>query len=276
MLIPSTTVLKEQIVRVMAATAGMTANEIQAQMAQEYQRYTIQGVYKELRNLQADTVVVKSGAKYSLNLTWIINLISLTDLMFDSHIGHLSDTQFIPPGKSKCTWNITTIPRANGFWTQLMFSLLETSTSKKFYQWIPHPWFHLLSHHAMVGFQEAVRIGGYKIYSSVGGTTYLDRLFAEQTFLESQFYEISYAEGPFEGLYDTYYSLLDDYLITIKLDSDLASRLHNLFQAVEGPRTFDVSRTTQVLNQPGRISVSLERGTAKSGRIKKLLLDFFA
>ena len=275
MLYSNTKNLKERIIRILAEHAALNANELRALLLRQQFAVTVQGVYKELRNLGRDAVITKIGKYYSLSLTWILNISALTDKMFDSHLETLPEATVSLATKSKKTWKFSNIQKLNDYWTQLMFLLLQRSQSKVFYQWIPWVWFELLGVGRSITFQEAVKIGGYKIRTILRDHSYIESRFSEHIKISGGSYSVTSSLSPFHNLLTTFYSLLDEYLITVQIDNTLMLALKDLFETTTNASELSSGKVQQVLSLKGQYTISLEHGTKKAKQVRKAMVEYF-
>ena len=275
MLYPTATSLRERIIRVLAVRASQGADEIWATLNRNQQPVSIQGVYKELRNLQRDLVVVKASGRFDLNLAWILNLVALTDQMFDSHLERLAANAVAAPQKKRQRWQFTTLQSMNEYWGQLMFMLLQQPGPKPFYQWIPRPWFHILHPRSADGFCDAMEIGDYRIKTIVTGETFLEREFVRSLSKVKDRYVVAHAESPFHELVDTSYSLIGDSLITVKVSQGFARELHEFFEVITEASTDQLSKLQQFLHQRGDFSLYLEHGSARVREVRRKMVEYF-
>ena len=82
MLLSSPLALDDHLVMLLAKQQSATAKQLQVELEKKTGRFTIQGIYKELNKLQQSGVVIRQSGRYSLSLSWILNLTELADEMF--------------------------------------------------------------------------------------------------------------------------------------------------------------------------------------------------
>jgi hypothetical protein len=275
MLLPTTTNLKELLVRELSFSSRATAYELQRRITKRHRRYTIQGIYKELRNLQKDAVITKTGEQYALSLPWILNTMNLTEQMFETHLRRLPIQSLLPPGKKKARWRFENLIKLQDFWIEIIFILFQHSKAKFMYQWIPHPWFQLLQHEKSRNFFEAMKVGNFEMKTILGGDQYLDKEFARLSHSVDVKYRYSYAPGPFNAQQNSYYEQIDDFLLTVSLDADTGRRIEDLYQGVTERNNVLLRTAARILNEPCRATLTLEQGTPRVRQVNKKFAEYF-
>lgn len=274
MLQSSSTALRELIIMELAKHSSIEVAAFQQALERRNLKFTRQGIYKELRGLEKSGVVFRHQGRYGLLLTWILSLVNLADEMYDTHIEGLSIDSLFGEGRRKETWCFHDTLRLQDFWTQIIFLLYKDSSTKLMRQWIPHPWFSLAQHEKSWQFFEAMKIGGYRMQSIVGGDSYLDHEYSSSVPLGDA-YQCCFAESPFHEERSRYYGLIDDFLITVDLDEEMTARIEALFSAVKSAADLSPSSVVNLFASPGDHRLSLERGTRNVARVRRMFDGYF-
>jgi len=70
--------LSERVISVLTEKPFIGVSELSTAVEVRFgQRYTEQAFHKTLRKLQLDSVVVKTGTRYGLNMSWVSSFVSL-------------------------------------------------------------------------------------------------------------------------------------------------------------------------------------------------------
>ena len=174
MLLSSQQNLEDFIVRSLAKKTSASVAELVDHIAQTYRPYSNAALYKELRKLQEQGVVVRRKDQLSLSLSWVLNFVEFSDGMYDTHIASPSAGDILPsPGESK-SFTFSTLAKVDDFWVHAMLIMLQHSETKRLFQWIPHPWFYLVNSHKSFPFHKALRAYGARVDNIVGGNTFLE------------------------------------------------------------------------------------------------------
>ena len=273
MLLSSPQALDDHLVMLLARKRSATAAELQLALSEQYGKFTIQGIYKELNKLQAAGVIVRQHGRYGLNLAWILNLAELADTMFETQTSGADGFGILPETQEKTTFVFRRLAHVDDFWIHALLMLLEKSESGVLYQWIPHPWFHLIHGQKSKPLHNALKVSGFKAKSIIGGSSYLDRY--SETYTMKGTYEFFYAPGPFADEPRRYYSVTDRHLFTVTLDKTVAENLDAIYANVSSPKDFDSVSAINLLNRPGTIRVTIDQRPANVRRIRKKFLAYF-
>jgi len=274
MLQSNSTSLRELIIMELAKCSSIEVSVFQKMLERRNLKFTRQAIYKELRNLEKSGVVFRHEGKYGLLLTWILSLVTLADDMYDTHIDGLSIDSLFGEGRRKETWSFRDTLKLQYFWTQVIFLLYKDSSSKLMRQWIPHPWFSLAQREKSLQFFDAIRIGGYRMKSIIGGTTYLDYEYSRSVNLGDA-YQCFFGESPLHEERSRYYGVIDDFLITVEFDAGMTTRIEQLFGNVKGANEVSPSSIVSLFASPGSHKLSLEHGTRNAARIRRIFDEYF-
>ena len=276
MLLPTTTVLRELIIRELAAATSLSAPALGQALERRGHSFTKQAVYKELRYLESQGVVARSRGTYSLSITWVLMLVSLTDQMYESYIEKLPLETILPAPQKKIRWQFRSLLRLLDFWTQVIFLLFQRSPSRMFYEWVPHPWFVLVQREKTLSlFLEAIRIGKFQVRAIIGGTTFLDRAFADASEMPKDLYRCAFAESSFHSQRGNYIGTLDEFLIVAEIDSNAVARIEELYDTVHSPADLTPQRLGHLFNTPGKFSLVLENDTPRARKTAREFRDYF-
>jgi hypothetical protein len=234
---------------------------------------TQRAVFKELAKLVDEGVLVRVKGRYAIKVTWILELLQLSeDLTKQSLHPDGLDLQ-IPPSGNKLRWRFRDLRRMDAFWVQLIFVLFSISSSKRMYVWCPHFWFHLLDLKKELQAMCAMQKGGNKHYLIIGADTFVDRL--PTRYWNKKVYEWSYATGPFEGENRRYLDVIDDFVLRVSFSNEFVIRLNSLCNAIQGERDLASADLKRFFDQPSLVTLTLENCSKKANRLRNKFQDFF-
>ncbi len=258
---------------ILAKRPNLSADQLLRLSAQQKKTFTIQAVYKELRSLQQEGVIYKQGQRYSISLSWIINLLEQGEQMLATYSAQKAEQSLLPGAGEKITFIFSKLSHVDDFWINILFVMLKQSEKRILYQWLPHPWFHLIHSHKSWPLHKALKRAGYKVLSIIGDTTFLDENSRKITTKGA--YEFYYGRGPFTESRANYFSVTDRYLFTLKLDAGTVRRLDELYSSVKAFSDFSVDKVMRAVDTPGRYVVTLENGTKQMAKVLKRFLTYF-
>jgi len=72
-----------------------------------------------------------------------------------------------------------------------------------------------------------------------------------------------------------YFDVIDDFILTVTLDSVTTIRIGEIFAKVKGPKDFHLLREFDDIRVKARINLTLERNQKKASRLRRQCADFF-
>lgn len=253
MLLANNEKVTEMTVKLLGRHPHLTVSELFGLLQQRRHNCSIKAVYKVLNQLEASGVVLRLHRKYSLKLSWISQMLTLLEGMFERTVKDFGQHDLLSANRQ--TWRFNNLTRFNAFWTQVMLFLLTKSESKVLYDWVPHPWFYLIQPKVEGQFLNTLERLRVRTYRVVGGESYLDRLptaYWKQTAGATVF-----ASHAFVGARSQYYVIIDDYVLITVLDSKTVTRIEKLYREVDSAFKLDPPRINQVLDAPATIKFRL-------------------
>jgi hypothetical protein len=263
----------DAIVSLFLIERELTALSLRSLISERYFPVSLRAVYKELGKLLEQGIVIKVRDYYSLSVTWILNLIKLSEQLYTTSVSKKPRVTKLPAEGEKLVWKFHDLQHLDRFWIQLLFLLFEHSTSRTMFVWVPYFWFDLVHLSKDLEAQEAMKVAKNKMYMILGSRTFLDRL--PTKYWSREVYEWSYAEGPFEDERSTYYDVIDDWILTVRLQDSTTREIHAFFQKIKS-RT-DLVRVPEFesIKIDAPAVVTLQRSKMKAAKFHAKFADFF-
>ena len=273
MILQSNEQLEHLIVKLLAQKPNLTAGEIQKRIEKkENAAYSIQGIYKELRKLQNEGVAVKVKNRFSLRIPWALDFMALADIMSQTYLNPQALLYLLPEKGRKFRWKFTSLLRTNDFWSQILLVMFQKSSTKKLFGSQMHPWWHLAQPQLEAQYVKSVgRVGG-TLYIIIYGRTHLDRL-AEPFWKEHVVY--SFGHNPFNLPLNVYITMMDDYIVTITIDSETARRMEALYNGAKRADVFDFEEVMRFFNHKAKAVCQIENNPKKAAIWRKKFSRFF-
>ena len=174
--------------------------------------------------------------------------------------------------ESKASYPFNDFRRLDLFWIQLMMTLQQVYPKEPLFVWCPYQWFYLLHGYAISQFYSASEITGAKRYHIIGNDSFLGRK-AIETLPKNGKY--SFSLSPFSEEIGTYYTLIANYIITVKLDLESTKRIANLFETVKSEKDLKNSNLNQVFGPRIKAKLVLEKNELKARKLKSKFEEFF-
>ncbi len=265
--------LEDEIVSCLAMHGVMTAAEIQAEIRRSSGRGTIQAVHQELRKLMRMDIVFKLHRRYALRMSWVIELIDLSQKMFDQLTKPESVAFALPEPNSFREWAFSTLHHSISFYTQLGLVLMRRSESKQIFESAPHVWYHLAHPHAEGKFLSALKRFSVRYFFAVGNDTPLSRSYQRLTGRETT---LKLGQFPLrESLRDAYLIVIDDFIATLRVAPRLKEKIERLFQTTGAPENLSYADLSSIFHEKHTIRLRLERSKEKTRVLRSSFRRFF-
>lgn len=221
---------------------------------------SVQGVYRALRKLQSEGVVVKDGENYTIRIAWVLDMGMFIKNVEDKYLQSQYFKNLINiPNKEKVTWNFTSIFKLNDFWSQLAGAVVEASSEKILFNYHPHPWFYLIQTFQEYQYIKTSSSHLKKRYTIVGGQEYLDH----------------WVEKFWQGLNIEYYfapkqkwltqdrtlniGMADDFIWYVRCDENITKEIDNLYGKVKTPAELDIHEVMSIFQKKIKGKIIFQR-----------------
>ena len=253
-----------------------TVSQVLEELKRRKLKPTIQGIYRVLRKLQIEGIVVKERENYTIRIPWILDLGDFVKNVEDKYLKSAYFKNLIPKKeKEKLSWNFTSIFKLNDFWSQLAIVLIENSKEKILLNYHPHPWFYLIQSHQEYQYIKTSSEYLKKRYTVIGGREYLDN-WAIQFW---QRLNIEYFLAPREKWLTQdrtkNISIIDDCLLIIKYDKNIADEIDSLYKKVKGPDQLNAQEVLSVFQTRIKGKIILQKNAKTTNLYKKKFEKLF-
>ncbi len=264
--------LEELLVLGLIERPGASAKELNQWLSEHGNKYSLRGIYKELTKLSGQGIVFKTGESYSIHLAWIMQLLALGDRAFESYTQSPYLLETLRSGATKQVERFSDLRKLDRLWTQLILALHTLHRGKTMCFWCPYQWFYLTQLFAVKQFYQAIDLAGHKRLHIIGTDTFLGRRALKDLPKHGKY---SFAESPFHRERSTYYTVIGDMVLTVKLDTQTTDRLDELFSAIQSERDINPSDLETFFRRRVRATLTCERDEVKAERLKKKFRAFF-
>lgn len=263
----------DSIVAALAVRPGMDVAGVQRQLRDSGMKLSRPQLFRELHELQSGGVIVNIKGQYHLSLAWVTEIIHFAD-MIDVHYREGSQlSRLLPDDTRRRRWKFFEYCRLSNFWNHLRLALINETGASEMFEWLPHPWQHLIHHEKALLFYKAVGRSGCRLKRIVGNSSYLDRLHVGTW--PTQSVDYFFGDSPFADLKNTSIDVIGDYVLEVTIVGKTFSQLEDLYRQVKGKGSLKFERVTSLLYEKGKFSVSLERNQRKAERLRCQFVDFF-
>lgn len=269
MLLPNQHLLKTQIIDLFRKTPHLSATEIHRQLQTPC---SLQAVYKELRSLMAENILQKVKTTYVLNAQWAIHLQAYAHALTQSCF---SDDAGIPLliRKKRQSWKFSNIFEMDDFWGHIFLYLARQCKKKHILTWNPYLFFVLFKNKNEQQFLNSLRLAGKQFTVIVGPDHFLNRWASK----DYDKYKVLYrfTSDIFMNEMDTYYSIFDEHVITMRLAPETFQKLHDLYNNTESFKDFAMSDFSMFFTQQGHCTLTVEHSHEKANRLRRKFSRYF-
>lgn len=267
--------LEEQVITCLAEKPGITAQQLSQALDTLGRNYTIQAVYQELRKLEKGGVVVKNGKLYSLRFLWIKSLLEFSQSALNRYISSNAILAELPSPGKKVKWTFNDLQSLLNFWTDLTFVLLRVVpvAERTLFERVEHIWFHTANPLNESNFVREMKREHVKYVLVSAGKTFLDRGY--EAILKQL--QAHYALGrlDFPSKENQYLSLVDDYVINVRLSKKLNQEIYDTYQTITSQSQLSPHRILQFAATRGACSLELVRDAELARRERRKFELFF-
>jgi len=272
MIFQSKITLENLITQYISINPAKTANEIHEYLLTEKHSYTLQGVYKELKKLDKEGILLKVDKKFSLRLPWALEFTSLAQKIEQAYLSPKYKA-LLPEDNKKEIWHFDNLFKLNDLWAQILLALVEQSKEKVILGWNPHTWFHLAESKEEERYLKSLELSNAKLYLIIGGNHYLDK-WAEK-YLKKDYIKYSFGKSGFQEERSKYINIVGDYVLTVKLDQDITDTIEYLYETTPSEERMNISQIVSIFNKKVKASIWLEKDNEKAQLIRGRFERFF-
>ncbi len=233
---------------------------------------TVQAVYKELRKLRLEDIVIDKKQQLSLTLWYIHEQLSEwnnTNRLYNQKYD-LSRVFDIQRGK-RLSFSFNSLVELDGFWTQ-SYLFLERIIPETIptYACIPHDWFYYsrpTSDERWTNAQSRIQ------RLVVTHPAKLDFLVLKHR--RKQGYQFTPNVNPFKQSEITYYTLIGDWLFEVELDKRIGKILNDFIASTESLEVIDQNKLEELLSAKGKFTLKVQHTPKKAELFTKKLAKYF-
>lgn len=261
MLLSSNETLSELFVRLLVEPR--TAAQLTLHKDVSRRGVTIQAIYKALRLLVAEGIVVKHKEVYSTSTEWLTELATLSG----------QTTIFTPPPGETVRYSFSSFSQVDSYWKHVAGHLPVTDPGVPFFAYLPHNFWHYIENRTTSEerFYATFNTTKTSTYIVHGGTTAGD--LADKRLFRGPFVNINTITykrfTPTEHL-----AIMGDFVTTTKVSPKTARAIHDLYTScIVADLTPSIK---DILTRPTRITITLENNHTKANELRAYLAkDFF-
>lgn len=257
--------LEDTVVRHLANNGASSVSDIHLSLKASGSSKGIPAIYKTLRNLIKNQVVVHRHGSYQLSHTWLFEVAEFIQEALNTPLSDQSSI-YLPTSGGQFSWRYSDLRTLNVFASHLITSIAHTVPGGTLYAWSPHPWFNLAQDNHEKIYHHTLKQYQIKTLRIIGGDTPLDNLIikklrspthvtvslGDKTFLPRQHYVV----------------LIGGYIITMKLTRATAETIDSLFMRTKSIEQMDIRLFQAIFkNMKNSSQLHIENDADKSAKL---------
>ena len=238
----------------------------------ESEKVTVQAVYKEIRKLVQDEVVLDKQKKLSLTLPFIEGEYRRWKQVREHYTNQVSFDDFLqlPKGKN-LSFTFSNIIDLDLFWTQA-FIILERILPEDIprYSIVPHDWFsYARSSTDDVWTNNKMHSQRLIITHPAEADWQIARL------RKTQGYEFTGGENPLKLRETEYVTLVGDWVFEVEFDKVVAKELNDYIWSLKNVKNVDQAKMDALMKRKGSFKLKLSNNSKKAREMAQKAKKFF-
>ena len=237
---------------------------------------TKQAVYKSLRNLKKNEIIVKTKDEVALSSVWLKKLLAFienTARHYKTNKNPGSDFLSLKNGEKIVYW-FKNFEATDLFWAHAFDVLTDTTNNNQpIFIYNPHEWFLLARPESEVFLFESLRKNNRKLFLIAGNQDMLD-IEAKKYFDNTITNYYASAEKLFDQ--DNYYvNIFNDYLIEVWLDPKISNLIDKFYKKTTSFNEAAKNELLKIIRTKGRNKLVIYRNERKAKKIKNIFKKVF-
>lgn len=251
--------LEERFIRYLLEK-DQTVKGLRKYLADEGRKVTIQGVYKALRLLVAEEVVIKRGTLYSLSEEWrnrTIDTLSKSNNRFELAEGE------------RISFDLASLVHLDQQWKNVVLPLHEAYPTAPVFFYNPHEiWIHLNDSRKE---SEQIYFKSFKenkahAFCLIGGATVQDQSLKRE--LQNEYVQVFIGVEHFSKT--DYPTIFGDYIITTRISPRLADEIEECYMSSSDTVSLEV-KLQKIGIEKKKVRLIIERDREKAKKLRKKL-----
>ena len=254
--------LDETVSRILM-TEQKTAKELFSHSEIKKHNVSIQSLYKSLKRLTSQEVIIKHKKEYQINSEWRA---SLREVVSAGEVFDLRDGD-------KVRYSFASFAQVDMFWKNIIASIPAKHLDQPPFYYLPHNfWIHIPERAQSEAlyyahFEKDMKDG----YMVIGSETTEDK--ADRKKLQNKYLRVNTIT--YSSMKDNaHISILGEYITTTLIDKKISKQIDNLYKKHDGIDLYE--KLLLIFSKKCSIKIVLERSSRKSKKLRKILSkDFY-
>jgi len=268
--------LAELIIRELSKRPRMELAELIALVSPRLSKpITLQAWYKTLQKLTKDGVIVKVGKRYSLNASWLAQILHWAGVIDRVYIDQEVWPVIELPTKAnqKIVYRFRNPIDLDTFWGHLLVHIASQKKGVKVYAYNPHFWFYLGHGHVEERYNKSMIEFKAHSYIIVGSDSFLDKWNAK--FFPKKYFSYWLSPKPLYPDNSRALNYIGGYFLEIKLHKDTAQKIHELFSRVKNLSDVSQIELISIFQRKALCTLTVSLASGKDEAFKRKIARHF-
>lgn len=243
----------------------LSVHEIQAYLIIKNTHVTVQGIYKALRELISEDVIVKHQKTYAVSTIWRDKINQLTSTR---------DYSFKLSPNEKVSYTFNKLEYIDAFWKHSLNDLDKEVGDCPTFDFCPHNFWLFVPgrYESEIEYVTSFLIKKMYFFSIIGGTTKYDQ---ERKKEYTHEYHKIHLDTSIDFNRRDHITVMGPYIITIRISLNLAKQTDELYDSKLDQESFQNS-LRKAFKKPGTILMTIEHKQQKAKKLRKRIAkDFY-
>jgi hypothetical protein len=225
---------------------------------------TIQGIYKALRELIAENIILKQGKKYIVNNKWRDEAEKLIT----------QRRRFILREGEIISYKFKKIENTDAFWKNIFSDISFEIKKFPVFHFVPHHFWILIKERSQSELEYYAKLNEEEIngYTLIGGETNFDS--KAKKILTSKYHQL-HADSQVSLNRRDHTSVLGNYIVTTRLSNSLANAIDILYKKSKTEEELKIE-LEKVFKKSGSISIIIKYNMDRAKKLRKTIAkDFY-
>jgi hypothetical protein len=236
-----------------------TVLQLQENLTKHQAPATLQGIYKALRELITEDIVVKQKQVYSINNIWRERTADL----------FMKRSRFaLSPGE-QVTYRFKKLEHLDAFWKHTLTDIEYEFEHFPIFHFTPHQFWPFVPgrRKSEEEYYKGLQRHATQVHSVVGGNTFIDKLVQQN--LRTEHHHI-FLDPTISFSRRDHISIIGDYIIITRISVSLAKQVDEAYSIITDESVL-TRKFMLLFKNPGSITMIIENNRSKAKRLRKRL-----
>ncbi|MDB5260173.1 MAG: hypothetical protein JWN37_404 [Candidatus Nomurabacteria bacterium] len=236
---------------------------------------TSQGIYKALRTLKNQQIVLVSKKEAVLNQSWLQDIQKFALLAEHAYRTPSGDGHFLQMGDGdKITYEFKNPILVDAFWNHVLYVLFDALPNiDRWYAYASHNWFMIARKKEELSLRDYMNSREIKYLFTTGNKTPLDRAITKE--FDGNMSQYYMRDSPlFENRPNNLgivLNIIGDYIIEARYDKDITNKIEKFYKENKVITNENIKELESIVSSPSKIRFIINRNKSKAKKLSTLL-----